>query len=282
MSIGIIVYSEQLTIYRKKCQGRITLPQLIEKRRSLNKQVDSQRQQNKELKTKLTRLQAMANLGKVSAIVAHEINNILMPLGNYAQAALAHPQDKGLTEKALQKTIQNSARASEILESIMAMVNGEAGEVRECKLTNLVNEVFSCIGRDFEKDGIKVKLDIPADLTIHVVPVQFQQVIMNLVLNAYEAMQPRGGTLSIKAMKQDDKIIFTVADTGCGISPENLDRLFEPFFSTKTPNSPASRTGAGLGLAFCAEIIEAHNGTISVRSEEGKGTEFTIILPLKN
>jgi signal transduction histidine kinase len=267
--------------FTEKNEERITLPQLIEKRKSLNKQVDLQRQQNKELKTKLTKLQAMANLGKVSAIVAHEINNILMPLGNYAQAALAHPQDKGLTEKALQKTIQNSARASEILESIMAMVNGEAGEVRECRLTNLVNEVFSCIGRDFEKDGIKVKLDIPADLIIHVVPVQFQQVIMNLVLNAYEAMQPRGGILSIKVMKQDDKIVFTVADTGCGINSENLDRLFEPFFSTKTPNSPAGRTGAGLGLAFCAEIIESHNGTISVRSEQGKGTEFTITLPLK-
>jgi signal transduction histidine kinase len=257
------------------------LPQLIEKRRSLNKQVDSQRQQNKELKTKLTRLQAMANLGKVSAIVAHEINNILMPLGNYAQAALAHPQDKGLTEKALRKTIKNSARASEILESIIAIVNGESAEVRECVLANLVDEVFSCIGRDFEKDGIKMRLEIPADLTIKVVPVQFQQVIMNLVLNAYEAMQPRGGTLSVKAVKQDDKIVFTIADTGCGISSENLDRIFEPFFSTKTSNSPAGRTGAGLGLAFCTEIIEAHNGTISVQSEQEKGTEFTITLPLK-
>ena len=257
------------------------MPQLIEKRKSLNKQVDLQRQQNNELKVKLTKLQAMANLGKVSAIVAHEINNILMPLGNYAQAALANPQDKELTEKALQKTIQNSARASEILESIVAMVNGEAAEVRECRLANLVDEIFSCIGRDFEKDGIKVKREIPADLTIRVVPVQFQQVIMNLVLNAYEAMQPRGGILSIKAIKQDDKIVFTIVDTGCGISSENLSKIFEPFFSTKTPSSPASKTGAGLGLAFCAEIIESHNGTISVRSEQTKGTEFTITLPLK-
>lgn len=222
----------------------------------------------------------MANLGKVSAIVAHEINNILMPLGNYAQAALNYPQDRELTEKALQKTIQNSARASEILESIMAMVNGETAEVRECRLTNLATEVFSCIGRDFEKDGIKVKLNIPEDLTVNVVPVQFQQVIMNLVLNAHEAMQPRGGTLSIKAIKQDNEVVLTVADTGCGIRPENLDKIFKPFFSTKTPDSPARRTGSGLGLAFCLEIIEAHNGTISVQSEAGKGTEFIITLPL--
>ena len=110
------------------------MPQLIEKRKSLGKQIDLQQQENKELKAKLIELQAMANLGKISAIVAHEINNILMPLGNYAQAALNNPQDKELTEKALHKTIQNSARASEILESIMAMVNGEAAEMRECRL----------------------------------------------------------------------------------------------------------------------------------------------------
>jgi signal transduction histidine kinase len=258
------------------------LPQLIEKRRSLSKQVDLQRQENKELRAKLIKLGAIANLGKISALVAHEINNILMPLGNYAQAALSNPEDRELTEKALHKTIQNSARASEILESIMAMVSGEAAEVRECKLIELVNEVFSCIGRDFEKDAIKVKLDIPADLTICVVPVQIQQVIMNLVLNAREAMIPRGGILSIKAMKQNDEIVFSVADTGCGINSENLKKVFKPFFSTKTINSTAGRTGSGLGLAFCVEIVEAHNGTISVQSEQEKGTEFIITLPLKS
>jgi signal transduction histidine kinase len=258
------------------------LPQLIEKRRSLAKQVDLQQQENKELKAKLIKLQAVANLGKISAIVAHEINNILMPLGNYAQAALNEPQDKELTEKALHKTIQNSARASEILESIMAMVNGEAAETRQCRLIELVNNVFSYIGRNFEKDGIKVKLDIPADLTINIVPVQIEQVIMNLVLNAREAMMPRGGILSIKAMKQNDEIILAIADTGCGISSENLEKIFKPFFSTKTPTSTAGRTGSGLGLAFCAEIVEAHDGTISVQSEQGKGTEFIVTLPLKD
>ena len=257
------------------------MPQLIAKRKSLSKQVNLQEQENKELKEKLIELQAMANLGKLSAIVAHEINNILMPLGNYALAALSSPEDKELTEKALHKTIHNSARASEILESIMAMVNGEAAAMRECRLVNLVGEVFSCIGREFEKDGIKVKIDISPELTINVVPVQIHQVIMNLVLNAREAILPRNGTLSIKAIKQNNEIILTIADTGCGISPENLDKVFKPFFTTKTPDSPAGRTGSGLGLAFCAEIIEAHNGSISVQSEPGKGTEFTITLPIK-
>ncbi len=258
------------------------MPQLINKRRSLSKRINLQQQENKELKTKLTKLQALANLGKVSAIVAHEINNILMPLGNYAQVALNYPQDTALTEKALKKTIQNSARASEILESIMAMVNGESAEVRKCRLLNTVNEVFSCIGRDFCKDKIKVNIDIPEELNIDVVPVQFQQVIMNLVLNAHEAMRPCGGTLAIKAHKENNKVIITIADTGIGISSEYLEKIFEPFFSTKTTESQAERTGSGLGLAFCMDIIEAHNGTMAVQSERAKGTEFTITLPLKD
>jgi len=256
------------------------LPQLIEKRKSLTKQIDLQRQQNKELKAKLMELGALANLGKISALVAHEINNILMPLGNYAQAALASPQDKQLTEKALRKTVHNSARASEILESIMAMINGEAAERKMCRLIELVKEVFSCIGRDFEKDGIKVRLDIPEDLTIYAAQVQIEHVIMNLVLNAREAMMPGGGILSIKAARRDKEIVITVADTGSGISSEALEKIFKPFFTTKTPDSTAGRTGSGLGLAFCVEIIEAHNGSISVQSELQKGTEFIITLPL--
>lgn len=259
------------------------MPQLIEKRKSLNKQVIMQDLQNKALKAKLTKLQAMANLGKVSAIVAHEINNILMPLGNYAQVALNNPDDKELTTKALQKTVKNSARASEILESIMAMVNGETAEVRKCRLLNLVNEVFSCIGRDLCKDKIKLVLDIPEDMSVDVVPVQFQQVIMNLVLNAIEAMKPNGGVLSLKASQLgSNETEVRVSDTGCGIEQKNLENIFRPFFSTKTVDSPAGRTGSGLGLAFCIEIIESHNGSITVQSQPGKGTEFIIKLPNKN
>ncbi len=255
------------------------MPQLITKRRSLNKEITLQAQQNKELQARLAKLQTLANLGTISAIVAHEINNILMPLGNYAQVALNNPQDSQLVQKALEKTVYNSARASEILESMLAVVNGEALEKKICRLQQLLEEVFSCIGRDFGKDSVKVKMEVPDDLGFPAVPVQIQQVFMNLILNAREAMMPRGGTLTINARKEQDTIIIEISDTGCGIEPENMDRLFEPFFSTKTPDSPAGRVGAGLGLLFCKEIIDSHDGTIDVQSEQGKGTKFTITLP---
>ncbi|PKL49201.1 MAG: hypothetical protein CVV39_03300 [Planctomycetes bacterium HGW-Planctomycetes-1] len=255
------------------------MPQLITKRRSLNKEITLQAQQNKELQARLAKLQTLANLGTISAIVAHEINNILMPLGNYAQVALNNPQDSQLVKKALEKTVYNSARASEILESMLAVVNGEAIEKKICRLQQLLEEVFSCIGRDFGKDSVKVKMEVPDELGFPAVPVQIQQVFMNLILNAREAMMPRGGTLTINARKEQDTIIIEISDTGCGIEPENMDRLFEPFFSTKTPDSPAGRVGAGLGLLFCKEIVDSHDGTIDVQSEPGKGAKFTITLP---
>jgi signal transduction histidine kinase len=255
------------------------LTQLIEKRRSLNKEIILQVQQNKELEARLAKLQALANLGTISAIVAHEINNILMPLGNYAQVALNNPHDKDLVEKALQKTVHNSARASEILESMLAVVNGEAMEKRQCRLKQLVEEVFSCIGRDFEKDKLKVKMNIPEELDIVAVPVQMQQVLMNLILNGREAMMPAGGTLHINARQEQDSVVIDVSDTGCGIEQENMDKLFEPFFTTKTPQSPAARVGSGLGLVFCKEIVNSHNGSIEVKSSPGNGTTFKITLP---
>jgi signal transduction histidine kinase len=255
------------------------LAPLIAKRRSLNKEITEQMQQKKELEARLTRLQTLANLGTLTAMIAHEINNILMPLSNYASVALSNPADKSLTEKALQKTVHNSARASEILDSIMAIVNGEAAEKRVCRFKQLVGEVFSCISRDFEKDCIKVIKEIPEDLDVSVVPVQMQQVMMNLIINAREAMLPKGGTLTITAKIENNSVVIEVTDTGSGISAEDMGKIFQPFFTTKTPSSPAARAGAGLGLHFCKEIVESHNGTISVESSVGKGTKFKIILP---
>lgn len=258
------------------------MAQIIAKRRSLNKEISEQMQQKKELEARLTRLQTLANLGTLTAMIAHEINNILMPLSNYASVALSNPQDKSLTEKALQKTVHNSARASEILDSIMSIVNGEAAEKRVCRFKQLVSEVFSCISRDFEKDCIKVVKDIPEDLDVSVVPVQMQQVMMNLIINAREAMLPKGGMLTINACRQNDSVVIEIADTGSGIAGDDMEKIFQPFFTTKTPTSPAARAGAGLGLHFCKEIVESHDGTITVESVQGKGTKFTITLPYIN
>jgi signal transduction histidine kinase len=112
------------------------------------------------------------------------------------------------------------------------------------------------------------------------VPAQIQQVLMNLILNARDAMLPRGGILTIKAQDTVDTVQIEVADTGCGIEPADLKKIFEPFFTTRTDKSSPSETiGSGFGLVFCKQIIDAHGGSIAVESEPARGSTFKITLP---
>ncbi len=213
-------------------------------------------------------------------MIAHEINNLLTPLANYAALALNNPDDKSLVEKALEKTVQSCERASKIMESMLAMADGERQEKKNARLIALVEEIFTCLCRDFAKDGITVKIRIPEDLTVWAVPVQIQQVLMNLIFNARDAMLPRGGILSVKARESSDAVQIEVADTGCGIEPGDLKNIFESFFTTKTDGKrPSEHSGSGLGLAFCKKIVDAHGGCISVESKPAEGSTFAITLP---
>jgi signal transduction histidine kinase len=234
------------------------------------------------LKSQISRLQALANIGTTTCMVAHEINNLLTPLAGYAACAINNPDDKTLSEKALQKTVQNCQRASQVMESMVALANGETGQKKNTRLITLVEQIFSSLCRDFSKDRIKVKNRIPEDLTVWAVPVQIQQVLMNLILNARDAMLPRGGVLTIEACNTDDAIQIQVCDTGCGIEPTELSNIFEPFSTTKADKKwPSGQCGSGLGLAFCKQVVESHGGSISVESQPAEKTTFIMTLPKK-
>ena len=253
---------------------------ITEKRLSLHKRVEVQKHQNEALKTQLAGLQHLANIGTVSHMIAHEMNNLLTPLKSYASFALENLDDRALSEKALQKAVQNSGRASKVMESMLALVSGEKQEKKNVQLLDLIGDIFTCLCRDFSKDRITVEIQIPEDLTVFVVPVQVQQVLMNLILNARDAMLPQGGVLTIRAIERSDVVEIDVADTGDGIEPADLTNIFETFYTTKTDkDSLAEYSGAGIGLAFCKMIIDGHQGRISVESKPGHGSTFKIILP---
>jgi signal transduction histidine kinase len=256
------------------------LTSIIEKRLSLHRNLAAGREENKALKSQISRLQALANIGISTCMIAHEINNLLTPLSSYAVFALDNPDDRALTEKALRKAVKNCRRASEIMESMLAVADGRTHEKENAHLIDLVDEVFDCLCRDFKKDGITVKIEIPQDFKVWAVPVQIQQVLMNLIINAREAMLPGGGVLTVRAGENGDKVELSVADTGRGIEPSDLKKIFEPFFTTKFDKSSSDKhSGTGLGLVFCKKIVETHGGEILVESEPAKGTLFKIILP---
>jgi len=256
------------------------LTSIIEKRFSLHRDLVKQRECNISLQSQLIQLQLLANIGAASYMIAHEINNLLTPLASYAALALKNSDDRSLAEKALDKTIRGCERATKVMESILAMANNQKQEKENVRLSTLVEGVFTCLCRDFAKDSITVKIQIPEDLNVWAVPVQIQHVLMNLILNARDAMLPRGGILTIEAKESEDATCIKVTDTGCGIKPVNLKKIFEPFFTTKTgKESSPECSGSGLGLAFCKKIIETHEGCISAESEQRHGSTFIITLP---
>lgn len=254
------------------------MTKIIEKRLSLHKHLANQQQQNDILQSQLTALQALANIGTVTCMVAHEINNLLTPLTNFAALALRNPDDKPLSEKALQKVVHNCERASKIMESMLAVANGQSQEKKNTALITLVEDIFTSLCRDFAKDGITVNIQIPQDLEVWAVPVQIQQVLMNLILNARDAMLSRGGVLTIKASDNADAVEIEVSDTGCGIESANLKRIFQPFFTTKVKEK-SQHSGSGLGLFFVKKVVDDHGGCVSVESKPASGTTFKITLP---
>jgi signal transduction histidine kinase len=256
------------------------LASITEKRLSIHRRLEDQQHENEALKSQLAGLQHLANMGTVSYMIAHEMNNLLTPLKSYATFALDNPDDKDLAERALQKAVRNCERASKIMESMLALANGQTQEKKNARLLALTEEIFTCLCRDFAKDGITVEMQIPEDLTVRGVPVQIQQVLMNLILNARDAMLPRGGVLAIRAVENTDAVEIEISDTGNGIRSGDLKNIFETFFTTKMDKgSAAEYSGAGLGLAFCKMIIDGHEGCISVESKPGNGSNFRITLP---
>jgi len=213
-------------------------------------------------------------------MIAHEINNILTPLGSYASLALQHLDDSALVKKALEKATLNCQRASNVMESMLSLANGTHQAKQEVRVRDLVDEVFTCLCRDFAKDRINVTRDIPSELSLWAVPVQIQQVLMNLILNAREAMLPRGGSLTIRAAQATHGIVIEITDTGHGIKPTDLENIFEAFYSTKDSSDVREECfGTGLGLAFCRLVIDSHDGHISVKSKLSQGTTFSITFP---
>lgn len=254
---------------------------IIEKRRSLHKNLATQKLRNNTLKLQISQLQALANIGATTCMVAHEINNLLTAPATYAALAISNPQDKPIAEKAMQKTVKNCQRAAKILESMLSLANSQENDKQSVRPVVLIEEIFNALGRDFAKDNISVEIQIPDDLEVWAIPIQFQQVLMNLILNARDAMLSRGGTLKISAEDKSDSVCLQICDTGSGIKPADLENIFDLFFTTKKAAKKSGETssGSGLGLAFCKKIMDEHHGQINVQSELGKSTVFKLTLP---
>jgi signal transduction histidine kinase len=230
------------------------------------------------LDEQVRRLQQLAGLGTMSAMLAHEINNLLTPIVSYCQYA-ASRNDPELLRAAVEKSLTGARRISSLCTRALGLVSERKSTAAMTPIVPLVVDVLDSLGRDLEKDNISTRVDIPISLHAFIDAEAIRHVLLNLVLNARQAMLDRRGTLTISAVVAEGQVSITVADTGPGIAPEHLPRLFEPFFTTKGQEQRTDRGGAGLGLTVCQRLLADCGGTIQVKSQFGSGAAFTISLP---
>ncbi len=233
----------------------------------------------------LIQLQKLAAMGTMAAMLAHEFNNLLTRAINQADGARATLDDRERTADALKKILDSCGRAAELSRSILDFAGRSDARFRPVAVLKVVSEAIQCLGRDPAKDNIAIRCQVPAGLTVQANATLLQQVLYNLVLNARQAIlghggpTRRGGRITVSADRRNGQVLIRVADTGCGIAPEDLPRIFTPFFSTKSGHARADRRGIGLGLAICRAIVVEHGGAIEVQSTPGQGSTFTLCLP---
>jgi len=245
--------------------------------------------ERKELEMQFLRSQRMESIGRLVGGIAHDLGNLLVPILLGVKVLQQRFDDDSQVERTLSMIQKSAERGSDMVDQVLAFARGVDGERVTLDPGAIIDEVDKIIQETFP-DRITVETEVDDALdTIVGDATQIQQVLMNLSVNARDAM-PDGGTLAIEAenveLTEDDArrnidaepgpyVRITVSDTGTGIPDDALDKIFEPFFSTKPEGE-----GTGLGLSTAYSIVKSHDGFIDVRSEQGEGTTFRIFLPV--
>ncbi len=230
------------------------------------------------------RAEKLAAVGRLAAGVVHEINNPLATISACAEALETRVEEgeygfSAETEdlKEYLGLIRSEAfRCKSITMSLLDFSRARSGERTEIDLTETVKSSARLLAHQKRGERVEIKLEIPDEMpSVNANSGQIQQAIIALATNAIDAM-PEGGTLTFRLFQQNARAVIEISDTGSGIAPENLSKIFEPFFTTKEVGK-----GTGLGLSVCYGIISEHGGRVSVRSNLGQGTTFSIFLPVK-
>ena len=228
-----------------------------------------------ELEQRLVQADKLSSIGLLAAGVAHEVNTPLAVISTYAQMLAKQVGDDSQKSLILDKIAKQTFRASEIVNSLLNFSRTSTTSFGDVNLNRVIQETLSLLEHQLQKSGIQVKLDFEAELApIHANAGKLQQVFLNLFLNARDAMA-KGGTLEVRTWTDESSAKIEVADTGPGISPEHLHRIYDPFFTTK-----AARKGTGLGLSVTYGIIQEHGGSIEVSNRRSGGARFRLDLPL--
>jgi two-component system, NtrC family, sensor kinase len=228
-------------------------------------------------------VEKMASIGKMAAVVAHEVNNPLSGILTYAKllrkwvgSNQAEHEKREEAMQCLDLIVAESRRCGELVKNLLSLSRTSPMNVQSTDLHAVIDRCLLLVRHQLELGGIELQLKLAKDLPrVLCDPAQIEQVLLALIMNAIDAM-PRGGNLwlGIGLSPDETEVEIVVRDDGAGIAPDVLPQIFEPFMTTKENGH-----GVGLGLAISRSIVEQHNGRIEVQSELGQGTTFTIALP---
>lgn len=236
-------------------------------------------QKIQELQQQLMQAQKLSTVGALASSMTHEFNNILTTIINYAKLGLRH-KDTPTREKALDKILSAGQRASKITTGLLSYSRRGSDRREPVDLIALVQDLLFLVEKDLQIHRVRLQTNFEGQPVASINASQIQQVILNLIVNARQAMEGGGQlTVAVRANRESGMAEIAVRDTGHGIPGEHLRKIFDPYFSTKAADANG-QGGTGLGLALAREVIEAHQGRIRVESAVGQGTAFTLKLPL--
>ncbi len=237
-------------------------------------------QETEQLRQQLLQAQKLSSVGTLASSVTHEFNNILTTIINYAKLGLRAEATEERTA-AFEKILKAGQRAAVITASMLGFARKTSHRREVCEIVPLVEEVLTLTEKDLRKHHIQIEKHYDGQPQAPVVAGQIEQILLNLIINARQAM-PRGGRLRVEVSENraTQMVEIRVADSGYGIAPDKLRLIFEPFYTTKQPDEHG-HGGTGLGPSVCRQSIEKHHGRIRVESLVGKGSVFTVKLPMK-
>lgn len=249
---------------------------------TLNIKVEEKNEELKKIYSQIVQIEKLASLGKLSATVAHELNNPLEGILTYSKLVhkiISKNNDKGDYDKVLKfltLIADESSRCGKIVKDLLLFSHKDVGEFKLCDLVEIIEKSLSLINHHIEINKIKLVKDFTSEsFNLVCDPQKIEQAFISVLINAIESMS-EGGTLTLNVTRDDRNITIRIKDQGKGIAEKELPNIFEPFYTTKE-----NHKGTGLGLSVTYGIIQQHKGEISVEETSIKGTTFKIILPIK-
>ncbi len=217
-------------------------------------------------------------LGELSRVIAHDFKNLVMTMQGNAEMALRSPEDGARVQHSLNAILLACRDSRDLSNRVLNYARDRRAQYAPVNLCRVIEEAVQII-EPLCADGIGVKTELPEGaVAVHGSQIELHQLVMNLSLNAIEAMKASGGELSICLSSPDEgsaQVTLIIKDTGGGIDPDYMARMFDPAFTTRRYGA-----GHGLGLAIVKQVVDSHGGEISVASEPGEGTRFTVLLPV--